>query len=282
MNKTDLKERALHGTPDFPIAIYNNTFDKEYNLLAPLHYHSEFELLVATKGTVTVRIEDTIYNLAEGEGIFINSELLHVITSEENMNHGFVAIVFDYKFLCSESEVTFTKYIHPLINGSYLPPLYLTKEMLALVFSICNAYRSQAFGFELYIKCSLIKIIHLLLKDTTTSSLPVENSKSILTKKIIRYMENNFSEQITLQDMADYVHISKEYLCRIFHVMSNTSPIEYLNRYRIRQSASLLMHSNKSISEVAFACGFNNSSYFNKLFLRYMGCTPREYRKSQR
>jgi len=278
-NKFNLKETLLHGTPSFPVAIYNNSFDKQYNLLAPLHYHGEFELLVATKGTLSVQIEEHTYILSKGEGLFINSGLIHVINSGDNVDHGFIAIVFNFKIICNEYDSSFSKYIQPLMNRTLKVSVKLTPDMCDLVHSICSAYESASYGFELYIKQGLIQIFHHLVKDSKTTTLPIQNTKSILIKNILDYVEKNYSEQITLQDMADYVHISKEYLCRVFNAMSDTSPIEYLNRYRIRQSTSLLIHTDKAVSDIALTCGFNNSSYFNKLFLRYIGCTPREYRK---
>lgn len=79
--------------------------------------------------------------------------------------------------------------------------------------------------------------------------------------------------------MAEYVHTSREYLCRIFNEITSVSPVVYLNHYRIQQSTFLLLDKSMSISDIAFSCGFHNSSYFNKLFKRYMGCTPTEFRE---
>lgn len=279
MDKHNLKESLVHGTPAFPIAIYNNTFEQQYTLLANLHYHKEFELLIATRGSLCVQIEESTYTLSEGEGIFINSGLLHMICSNEETAHGFIAIVFDYSILCTKHDCTFNKYIQPLMNGALLAPTILNSTVCGLVRSICASYETASFGFELYIKHSLLQIFHLFVQSSEPATLPVQNTKSTIIKNVLDYVEENYSEQISLQDMADHVHISREYLCRIFNIMSDTTPIEYLNRYRIRQSTYLLIHTDRSISDIALSCGFNNSSYYNKLFLRYIGSTPTRYRK---
>ncbi|RGF95145.1 AraC family transcriptional regulator [Firmicutes bacterium AM55-24TS] len=75
--------------------------------------------------------------------------------------------------------------------------------------------------------------------------------------------------------------MSKEHLCCIFRDISDTSPIVYLNRYRTTQSAYMLRNTNKSISEISSLCGFNNGSYFDKMFMRFMKCTPSEYRNKK-
>ena len=87
MERENFRETLQHGTTAFPVAIYNNTFPKHHQLLAYLHYHNEFELLVATKGTLCVQMEENSYIIPQGEGIFINSGRLHTITAENQGAH---------------------------------------------------------------------------------------------------------------------------------------------------------------------------------------------------
>ena len=279
MDKIGLIEKSSHGTPSFPVAVYNMFFDKDTNILAPLHYHNEFELLVATKGSITVQIEENTYNLQQGEGIFINSGLLHVIKSENNDEHAFIAIVFHYSIICNKKDTIYSKYIKPLIDGEIQINLLMDSYICNLIEKICDSYTNQNHGYELYIKQLLIDIVYNIIKTSTITAQPNQNAKSILIKQVLDFIEDNYSEQISLQDMAKNAHISKEYLCRIFSSMYDTTPVEYLNRYRIRQSTSELLDETRTVSDIALSCGFNNSSYYNKLFLRYIGCTPSEYRK---
>lgn len=279
MDKISLIEKSSHGTPAFPVAVYNMYFHKDTNILAPLHYHSEFELLVATKGSITVQIEENVYILQEGEGIFINSGLLHVIKSESNDEHEFIAIVFDYSIICNKKDTIYSKYIKPLIAGEIQIDLSMDSYACDLIRKICDSYTNANHGYELYIKQLLIDIVYNLIKTSTITTQNSHNAKSILIKQVLDFIEDNYSEQISLQDMAKNAHISKEYLCRVFSSMYDTTPVEYLNRYRIRQSTSELLDTNRTVSDIALSCGFNNSSYYNKLFLRYIGCTPSEYKK---
>ncbi len=281
MQQIDFKEKALHGTTDFPIAIYQNTFDARQTILAPLHYHSEFELFLVTKGTILVQTEDTTYRLAEGDALFLHSNQLHMMTAEEQEETAFTAIVFGYQCICHSNDILYTKYIHPLINGQFHIDSRLSTEFSDIICNIGTAYQSASFGYEFTIKELLLSCFHLLLKDSRISKPPASNRKSRLVREILDYMEANYQEPITLEDMSAHVHISKEYLCRIFHQMSDVSPITYLNHYRIRKSAELLLETDKSITEIAGLCGFNHSSYFNKLFLSIMGCRPGDYRKKQ-
>lgn len=279
MHRIDLKEKALHGTTEFPIAIYHNTFDAGQIILAPLHYHSEFEFFLVTKGTILLQTEDTTYRLSEHDALFLNSNQLHMITSDSQEETAFTAIVFEYRCLCHSNDILYTKYIHPLMNGQFHIEAKLTPEFTELLQNISVAYQSSTFGYEFVIKELLLSCFYLLLKNCSISAPPVTSRKSILVREILDYMEANYQETITLEDMSAHVHISKEYLCRIFHQMADVSPITYLNRYRIRKSTELLSETDKSITEIAQLCGFQHSSYFNKQFLRIMGCRPKEYRK---
>ncbi|MBQ8823372.1 MAG: helix-turn-helix transcriptional regulator [Lachnospiraceae bacterium] len=279
MDKTKLKETLQHGTPAFPVAIYNNIFDKHQQLLAYLHYHNEFELLLATRGTLCIQLEENSYVLSPGEGIFINSGCLHTINAQDEGEHGFIAVVFDYSLLCQEHEAVFAGYVQPLLMGRRKALVKLTPEFGDLIRDICIIYEEGAFGYELRIKQSLLHIFYLLMKAGEDTMPGVQNSKSLLVKEVLDYIRVNYGEPISLSLLAEQVHVSREYLCRTFRALSGSTPIEFLNRYRIRQSTFLLSQTDKSISEIAQNCGFNHSSYYGKLFFEYMGCTPGEYRK---
>ena len=235
MDRLSLKEALSHGTPDFSVAVYNILMEKEQSPSAPLHYHNEFELLVCTKGCLTVQIEEDTFYLNVGQGLFINSGLLHSIASEEL--HGFIAVVFGYNLICSKNDISFNKYIRPLMNGALGAEINLNNSIFSQVVNICNAYETASFGFELYIKHSISGIIFSLIQNSKPTPRPIQSSKSLLIKNILDYIEENYAEPITLNTLSERVHISKEYLCRVFRSMSESSPIEYLNRYRIQKSA---------------------------------------------
>lgn len=279
MEKIRLIEKSTHGTPVFPIAVYNMTFDKYTSILAPLHYHREFELLYATKGSLTIQIDENTYILQEGEGVFINSGLLHVIKAENNDEHAFIAVVFDYSIICSKKDIIYFKYIKPLIDGEIQINLTLDRYACKMIKKISDSFIGNNHGYELHIKQLLTDIIYNIVKNSSSITHTNQNPKSILIKNVLDYIENNYEKQISLIDMAEHAHISKEYLCRIFSSMYDTTPVEYLNRYRIRQSTGELLNTHRTISNIAISHGFNNSSYYNKLFLRYIGCTPSEYKK---
>lgn len=100
--------------------------------------------------------------------------------------------------------------------------------------------------------------------------------------KSIEYISSNYSQPITINDIAAYVGLSRSHLFRSFQAVLNKSPKEYLSEYRIKQACYLLTHSTMSMTDIAEAVGFDNGLYFSKAFHRQMGLPPTEYAKQKR
>lgn len=106
--------------------------------------------------------------------------------------------------------------------------------------------------------------------------IPTKNYE--LIKKAMLYISNNYSSDITLEAVANYVHLNPSYFSSIFKESSGSSFKEYLNMVRIEESKRLLANTDYSIIDIAVAIGFENQSYFSKTFKRYTGLTPKQYR----
>lgn len=280
MQKTDYIEPAIHGTWDFPVAYYYHTFPAHAATLAPLHYHEEFEFLFVTEGILSVQTEYETFELAAGEGIFMNSNVLHKITAvDSNTGCGFLAVVFHYQLLCCKGEIIFQHYIAPVLSKElYVPPL-LPSDFFGRMMELRDCFVKKDFGMELHVKQQLLFCMEQLIQNAVPTKPHLQNPKGKLVKRMIKYIEAHYSETATLKDLCRENHISKEYGCRVFKEMSGTAPIGYLNEYRIQRSKELLSGTQLSVTEIASRCGFNSTSYFNKLFLRYSNCTPKNYRK---
>ena len=105
------------------------------------------------------------------------------------------------------------------------------------------------------------------------------NQKKIQNyKSVISYMEHNYNQPITLQDLADTIPCNSQYLCRFFKDIAGVSPIQYLLNYRIQKACILLETTNNPVLDIALDCGFENVSYFIRKFKEIMCCTPKAYR----
>ncbi len=109
-----------------------------------------------------------------------------------------------------------------------------------------------------------------------------KNSYATYADKGVEYISSRYSYPITIEDVADYIGISRSHLFRSFENIIGKSPKEYLTEYRIRQACILLKKSDLSITAIANSVGFDNSLYFSKAFRKAKGMTPSEYARTHR
>ena len=102
---------------------------------------------------------------------------------------------------------------------------------------------------------------------------------SDLIYRTIQYLQNHYASKLTLDEVANSVHISPTYLSRVFKREVGSSMVDFLNRIRIEKSKELLVDESARLIEVALQCGFESQSYFNRMFKQQCGMTPRQYRK---
>lgn len=278
----ELAEQRIHGEAGFPISIYDMHFPEDIVFLAHLHYHPEFEFLIATKEPLLVRIDAQEYFVDKGESLFINSSRLHSISAKERTDHGFLAIVFAAEFLCSREERIFQTYLYPLLQNSLRICERMEPELTAELLLLSETFKKQEFGYELLVKSQLLSIMGKLLSHSSERRTSLPNPRYECIKQALTYIEMYYMNEITLGELANTAGLSREHFCRLFSELADISPITYLNRCRIRKSKELLKNTDKAISEISVLCGFGSCSYYNKLFRRYEGQTPKEFRAKNR
>jgi AraC-like DNA-binding protein len=282
-NLKELKENKQHGSLLFHLAIYDN--DETYPDM-PTHWHDEFEVLYGIKGNTEVRIGEDVFIIEEGQVIIIPSKYIHSSNSF-NKPFFFHAIVFNPDMLASIlPDACKMNYIDPIIEHRINYTLHLTgkvdweKHIILYVKNIIRYYYEKPMGYELGIKGALNNIFFELISNNQVRRKPDRKKKSELErlKNTIIYIQNNYSNKISVTKMADKCNMSSYYFCRFFKKVIGMSPFDYLNNYRIQEAAKLLKETNSSITVIAYEVGFNDSSYFSKIFHKYKRCTPSEYR----
>ena len=96
-------------------------------------------------------------------------------------------------------------------------------------------------------------------------------------KQVLEFIEKNYANPITLQELSASVSMSPKYFCRFFSEMTHQTPVDYLNRQRIEEACLQLAATDDSITEIAYRNGFNDLSYFIRTFKKYKGMTPGKY-----
>lgn len=294
--RDDLYETKQHGKPDYPLALYEVDSRNMHLELVHWHWHEELEFVVVTSGTARFFVADACYVLAAGDCLLINQNVLHRVKAYQDFNCSYFSVVFHPSlFLDISNEELCQKYLDPVTSHPHMKYFVLKADdeksvpVIRLLKKIIHANKFSEFGYEIITKGLLCELwmhaLHGVLRridsrEYTTDPQAVLDEERI--KGALTYIASHYAEPIALEDIASSVHISKSECCRCFKRRLQITPFEYLIKYRIYSACILMVqHSAKiSISEIALKTGFNSSSYFNKMFRKYIGCTPTDFRKT--
>lgn len=287
MNKQTLQEKP-HGTPYFPFESFSQT-DLTGSYFAPYHWHDELEFLYITKGSLTLRTENSSYALTEGHVYFINPGIVHGIFGHSKVSHHY-ALLFPMSLLSfTQYDICQDELILPLLSqklqfpyGETLPK-ECTEKLCSLIESAALLYDSPAPTTPLSIKILLLQILETLFLHNAFLTVSEETlfkrtSNFDPLKEVFTYIETNYMRKIHLEELSSWAHMNKNYFCKFFKKKIGKSPFTYLNEYRINQAASLLLKSNAPITEIALNTGYENMSYFIRQFKYYKHCTPSDFR----
>lgn len=289
-------ERTILGKETgYPVHVYYMELSKLYMQRVRWHWHPEVEVIIINHGEADLITDDAKIHLKTGQGVLINQNVMHSLHPVDGKaDCGFYSTVFHPAFLFgNETNLVSGKYLTPILSSPVFKTMLLnentpaSEKLIDIINSIIAVNMAKKYGYELVTKSYLCQFwVHLLEQavprnsaENRSNSLSLDESR---VKEMIMYIEQHYAEHIFLEELANSVHISKSECCRCFKRSLQITPIEYLMKYRILK-ASYLIQSNDpaahSISGLAFSVGFNNVSYFNKVFKKYMKCTPREYKK---
>lgn len=298
-----MKERSLQtleensselGDVGFPVQVYYIELSKMYMQRIRWHWHLEIEIIIINHGEAYFLSDEQKILLHAGEGILVNQNVMHAIQpADENANCSFYSVVFHPAFLFGYGNtVMSSKYLVPVISSPTFRTMKLNEQdshleqIMDLANNVIAANLTKKYGYELIIKSYLCRLWLTLLDSVIPQNITKTKENTISTdetrvKDAILYIELHFHEPITLEQLAASIHISKSECCRCFKRTLQVSPIEYLMKYRIFRATQMLQHGDpeaQSMSSLAFSVGFNNASYFNKVFRQFLGCTPSEYK----
>ncbi len=280
------QEITSYEMDDFPLSMDKQLVSRK-DIAGIPHWHYEIQISVVSSGSVIFRTPTGEHRLRKGEGIFINSGVLHEIVSTEEKDSEYLCINFDPQMLCGDSDrLIRDKYIDPVLSSSGLPIFLLRekewqKKICSLVFRAGDLSDQKRYGFELSLKVILYRIWELIVlhcREQLLKSISINQSDRERLADFCDYIHDNYMKHISLSDIADSGHVSRGECCRLFKRTRNESPMAYLMKYRIRQSIKLMTCTNLTMTEIAQQTGFNTSSYFAECFKKEIGTTPIKYK----
>lgn len=237
-----------------------------------------------------------MYNIliAEGENLerravkhIVSKSLNHVAICGEARN-GLEAIEMAKT---SNPDIILMNIEMPKLNG-----LEVQKEILKFLPNAVTIIITSYDDFIFTQAAIRLKVIDYLLKpvkpdeliESIKRGISIKNQQrnqetarecnNTLIQEAIRFIENNFDQDINLEAVAGYVHLNTQYFCRYFKSQTGINFTDYLSSLKIKKAKEMLLHTNKNITEISMSLGYADSSYFSKVFLKAVGMTPNKFR----
>lgn len=272
-------------TDSFPYTMHERDLT---NFTIPWHWHEELEFNYAYRGSIEIETVNQIYTIHQGEAYFINTNVMETkrcacrCTGAVEHAHLFHPILLAGHY----RSVFQTKYLDPVLKDQSIEILILRedtesgREFLAILHQLTQLYGQADTEFEVRSLLSrgwlaLLREIRAQKQNNRIQSLHTQDR----VKDMLGFLHKHYAEKISMQDIAAHTNLSSRECIRSFKSMLHQTPMDYLIHYRIEQAKRLLRESDALVTEIAFQTGFQNSAYFSKTFKKYVGTTPKLFRK---
>lgn len=285
---TDLRELTKHGSKAFPFQAYLDDMSLYYAGNIPWHWHREFELSAVVSGQVAIMTASQSHVLREGDGIFINSDILHSASSAPEDRCVMYNFVFAPELIQSSPDsLLMEKYLQPLMRNKNFSSYVFHREepweadCVRIMHSMYESSRQKDFGFELKIQSHVGNLFAAIASRQSSAFAPAQKAgrDEELLKDMLHYVELHYMEPLTLKELASSFHVSESTCSRLFRRHLSVSPFGYILTCRIEKSLPLLSDTGQTITEIAYACGFHDTSYYCRTFKRIKGITPLQFRR---
>lgn len=279
----NLMESNVYRDLSFPLDFFYDDYGALVDHTLNCHWHPDIELEVVLQGQVDFYLNGVLVPLTAGQCVFINSGTLHMAHQRKD---GGRAQTFGFTFrpeLFSREYPNsgFHKYFSDQSAGfRWDDSTAQGREVLAAIHGM-RALEKEDFHYEMQCLSLLCQIWM-----RTAERMKQEGSEFQIkstgfdgqVKKLLSYIHEHYQEKVTLEQLSSFTNISRSECCRRFRQYTGTTPILYLNDYRLSKAAALLRSSDKNVTEICYACGFSDTSYFVRRFREKFDLPPRKYR----
>lgn len=248
------------------------------------HIHPYYEIFYLINGDCTFFIDHNIYKLNRGDLVIVPAGEIHKSTYPETGYSERFVVSFRENNLGWINEILGEEIVKQSLNmGVISIPDKRRDYVESLMYKMLFESEGQDILSPAFIKTGLIELLLFIIRcqryeENVVKEIDVDNQ---LMQEIATYIYDNYDKKISLDDMSRKFHISRSYLSKKFKTITGFGFKEYLINVRIKNACTLLLETNKSITDIAFECGFNDSNYFGDAFRHVKGVSPNKYRKNK-
>lgn len=256
------------------------------------HFHAEYEIYYLVRGERYYFINNTTYPVRKGSLVFINHNQIHKTGDPQNETSSHERVLFSLPPAVLQMIDTFIPDFsaEKFFSDNY-GVLHLSETDQIQVEQIIASIQKEIGEKSLYYEqLAVMKVAELLLLadrkingiDRKSYPASARTTKHEKVDQIAQYITKNFTKAISLSLLEKECYVSKYYLCRIFKEITGLTIVEYTNLIRIQNAQKLLEKTNDKITEIAHKCGYENITYFQRVFKNHLLHTPLNYRKQFR
>lgn len=281
-------EKKHHGSPDFLYNTYLCTIPLDFGSV-PLHWHDEMEVIAVKKGQGIISVDLQRYTVKAGDLVVLSPGTLHSIEQSVPHTMEYENILFSLSMLAGDKpDICTTAFFAPVQQQTLRLPTMIypgtpcytaVYAAVAKADALCAALPT---GWQLGVKAALFDL-WLALVSCAEQKKEAQRNKSLdKMKEILEFTAAHASEKITIERIAAQSGYSASHFMKFFKTAMGISFVDYLNEVRLTTAARMLTASTEPVIAIAAACGFENVSYFNRLFKRKYKKTPAAYRGTRR
>ncbi len=278
-------EIKSHADSVFPYNTYPCSIPLDFYEV-PKHWHNEMEIIYIKKGKGLITLDFEKHYVEAGDIVVVIPGQLHSIMQLERYSMEYENIIFSTDmFIARHSDSLDNEFFVPFLSGNVQFNHLITVEdeiypqlsaCLNRADDICTTFPK---GYKLAIKGYLYQFFFILYNHSEEGTDVKSNKNLDKIKEVIKYIETNYNEPISIDDIAGVCGFSSSHFMKFFKKAMGTSFIDYLNDYRLSMASRMLISSEDNIIDIAAQCGYDNLSYFNRIFKKKYNVTPSDYRR---
>jgi AraC-like DNA-binding protein len=283
-------EHLTHPNQMFPLSEFVDYFDTFPDGAFPGHWHPELELQIVLEGCAQYSVNGSSYVVEKGCAIYIGPEAIH---QARQLTPGTIGynVVLDPRLLIQVMQIAHCQQYALSLNTGKPDALVITserKEGYRILEFLRQMYYTETaqFSYELFLLERLIGLWRNLLAlfpfQTAQNGDGNLHLREQRMKTMLDYIHQNYARSITVEEIASSAAVSQSECFRCFSRLARTTPVEYINQFRLLKASQLLLSTDRSMADICFSTGFNNTSYFSKKFKDQYGMTPGEYRRKKK
>lgn len=286
-SKNYLNSINININTDFPYLFLNVINNKAYPQIPGfqvMHWHSDLQFIYVLEGEIDVQTLDEKVTVKKNNGIFINKNVVHLIIKNGLCHYN--SFIFPDYFLKFYFNSPAGEFVNNIVEDNAIKLCLFDKNIdwcKNILENLGKLSLLEDHKDKFYVYQVLVLLSSIWLDINKNILLPEKSKKNIINERMhlfLDYIENNYSEKISLAQLAKSASVSKSECLRCFKKSLNTSPYKYLLEYRLAKAVELLKNTDESISEISLKTGFNQISHFGKYFREKTGVSPFKFRNN--